>query len=242
MLGSHNDWDAYTIVVGKPEGEFTWKNWAHVRNNKKGLYWKCVRLRAGFAWIKMRTNVELFVNTVMKLRIPSKARNLVDCLATIRFSGIILIILLGVTKYKDGKGVYYVLCMYVYLCIGPTGWGKVVVHLSEVRYKLDWKSQLWIYSTTGLKCGVPWVGTAWQEVTCTTWSVLFMGLLTSAQRSAFLSQVQGNFSLICAYDPDVSRITRTYLWGFTQNCTVTISCDVRNSVPTTTFLASYVRC
>jgi len=39
------------------------------------------------------------------LWIPSKARNVVACIATIRFSGITLIILLGLTKYKDDKGV-----------------------------------------------------------------------------------------------------------------------------------------
>jgi len=66
----------------------------------------------------MRTNVELFVNAVVKLRIPSKARNLVVCLATIRFSGITFIILLGITKYRDGKGVYVCMfCVCVCICV-----------------------------------------------------------------------------------------------------------------------------
>jgi hypothetical protein len=44
----------------------------------------------------------------------------VACLATIRFSGITLIILLGISKYKDDKGVYvcmYYVCMYACVCM-----------------------------------------------------------------------------------------------------------------------------
>lgn len=66
----------------------------------------------------MRTSVELSVNAVMKLWILSKARNFVVCFATIKLSGITPLILLGIRKCKDDKG------MYVCMCIGPTGWGR----------------------------------------------------------------------------------------------------------------------
>jgi hypothetical protein len=65
------------------------------------------------------------VNTLMKLRIPLKERNFVACIATIRFSGITVIILLGIMKYKDDK----VVCVCVRACMYVHRMSKVTMRL-----------------------------------------------------------------------------------------------------------------